>query len=138
MSKISYDPKHPVSHIEHEQEKRASIPTTERQGEESAIVDGQPMQSEYDVFCHELRRGIHFCGGDKKEFAAWKKGLESVAPKKAKKNAERTLRMEFPDDVWDSLYDFRSAPIKYERGRCLAVRVVSQFGEESTKVITME
>ncbi|MCR4809103.1 MAG: hypothetical protein K5896_04500 [Prevotella sp.] len=83
-------------------------------------------------------RSIHFCGGDKKEFAAWKKGLESVAPKKAKKNVERTLRMEFPDDVWDSLYDFRSAPIKYEHGRQLAVRVVSQFGEESTKVITME
>lgn len=83
-------------------------------------------------------RSIHFCGGDKKEFAAWKKGLESVAPKKAKKNAERTLRMEFPDEVWDSLYDFRSVPIKYERGRQLAVRVVSQFGEESTKVITME
>ena len=58
MSKISYDPKHPVSHIEHEQEKRASIPTTERQGEESAIVDGQPVQSEYDIFRHELRRGI--------------------------------------------------------------------------------
>ena len=46
--------------------------------------------------------------------------------------------MEFPYEVWDSLYDFCSAPIKYECGRRLAVRVVSQFGEESTKVITME
>ena len=83
-------------------------------------------------------RSIHFCGGDKKEFNAWKKGLESVAPKQTKKNVERTLRMEFPEEVWDTLYDFRSAPIKYETGRKLAVRVVSQFGEESTKVITME
>lgn len=57
MSKQTYDPKHPVSHIEHEQEKRASIPTTERQGEESAIVDGEPQQSEYDIFRHEFRRG---------------------------------------------------------------------------------
>jgi adenine-specific DNA-methyltransferase len=83
-------------------------------------------------------RSIHFCGGDKKEFNAWKKGLESVAPKQTKRNVERTLRMEFPEEVWDTLYDFRSAPIKYEKDRKLAVRVVSQFGEESTKVITME
>lgn len=83
-------------------------------------------------------RSIHFCGGDKKEFANWKKGLQSVAPKAAKKNAERTLRMEFPDEVWDTLYGFRSAPIQYEKGRKLAVRVISQFGEESTKVLTMD
>lgn len=57
MSSKPYDPKHPVSHIEHQQEKRASIPTTERQGEESAIVDGEPQQSEYDIFRHEFRRG---------------------------------------------------------------------------------
>jgi adenine-specific DNA-methyltransferase len=37
--------------------KRASIPATERQGEESSIVDGEPQQSEYDIFRHEFRRG---------------------------------------------------------------------------------
>lgn len=83
-------------------------------------------------------RSIHFCGGDKKEFNNWKKGLQSVAPKAAKKNAERTLRMEFPDEVWDTLYGYRSAPIQYEKGRKVAVRVISQFGEESTKVLTMD
>lgn len=83
-------------------------------------------------------RSIHFCGGDKKEFNAWKKGLQGVAPKGIKRNVERTLRMEFPEDVWDTLYNFRSAPIKYEKGRQLAVRVVSQFGEESTKVIALD
>ena len=83
-------------------------------------------------------RSIHFCGGDKKEFNAWKKGLQGVAPKGIKRNVERTLRMEFPEDVWDTLYNFRSAPIKYEKGRKLAVRVVSQFGEESTKVIALD
>ena len=83
-------------------------------------------------------RSIHFCGGDKKEFNAWKKGLQGVAPKGIKRNVERTLRMEFPEDVWDALYNFRSAPIKYEKGRQLAVRVVSQFGEESTKVIALD
>ena len=83
-------------------------------------------------------RSIHFCGGKKDEFNNWKKGLQSVAPKAAKKNVERTLRMEFPDEVWDTLYGYRSAPIKYEKGRKLAVRVISQFGEESTKVLTMD
>lgn len=83
-------------------------------------------------------RSIHFCGGDKKEFNAWKKGLQSVTPRQIKRDIGRTLRMEFPEEVWDALYDFRSAPIKYEKGRKLAVRVVSQFGEESTKVITLD
>ena len=83
-------------------------------------------------------RSIHFCGGDKKDFAAWRKGLDAVAKDLAKKKAERTLRLEFNDEVWDTLYDFKSEPIPYEKSKKIAVRVVSQFGEESTKVLTME
>ena len=83
-------------------------------------------------------RSIHFCGGDKKDFAAWRKGLDTVAKDLAKKKAERTLRLEFNDEIWDTLYDFKSEPIDYEKGKKIAVRVVSQFGEESTKVLTMK
>ena len=83
-------------------------------------------------------RSIHFCGGDKKDFAAWRKGLDTVAKDLAKKKAEKTLRLEFNDEIWDTLYDFKSEPIPYEQGKKIAVRVVSQFGEESTKVLTME
>lgn len=83
-------------------------------------------------------RSIHFCGGDKKDFAAWRKGLDTVAKDMAKKKAEKTLRLEFNDEIWDTLYDFKSEPIPYEKGKKIAVRVVSQFGEESTKVLTME
>ena len=83
-------------------------------------------------------RSIHFCGGDKKDFAAWRKGLDTVAKDLAKKKAEKTLRLEFNDEVWDTLYDFKSEPIPYEKGKKIAVRVVSQFGEESTKVLIME
>ena len=83
-------------------------------------------------------RSIHFCGGDKKDFAAWRKGLDTVAKDLAKKKAERTLRLEFNEDIWDTLYDFKSEPIPYEKGKKIAIRVVSQFGEESTKVLTME
>lgn len=83
-------------------------------------------------------RSMHFCGGDKKEFDAWKKGLGTAASALAKKKAERTLRMEFSDELWDTLYSFRSEPIPYKKGTKLAVRVVSQFGEESTKILTIE
>ena len=44
-------------------------------------------------------RGLHFCGGDKKEFDTWKKGLNSVAPKATKKKAETTLRLELNDEM---------------------------------------
>lgn len=83
-------------------------------------------------------RGLHFCGGSKKEFDAWKKGLQSVAPKATKKNAESTLRLYLNEELWDTLYDFRSQPIEKRKGRKIAVRVISQFGEESTKVLTIE
>ncbi len=83
---------------------------------------------------------IHFCGGDKKEFAAWKKGLEGFAKAsaKTKKKAEATLRLELADELWDTLYGYTSEPMPYEPGRKVAVRVVSQFGEESSKILTME
>lgn len=83
-------------------------------------------------------RGLHFCGGSKKEFDAWKKGLQSVAPKATKKKAESTLRLYLNEELWDTLYDFRSQPIEKRKGRKIAVRIISQFGEESTKVLTIE
>ncbi len=83
--------------------------------------------------------GIHFCGGDKKEFDEWRKGLGNLAKSsaKTKKNAETTLHLELEDELWDTLYSFRSEKMPYEAGRKIAVRVVSQFGEESSKVLTM-
>lgn len=82
-------------------------------------------------------RSIHFCGGDKKDFDNWRKGLDTVAKDMAKKKAERTLRLEFNEEVWDTLYGFKSESIPYEKGKKIAVRVVSQFGEESTKILEM-
>lgn len=82
-------------------------------------------------------KSIHFCGGKKDEFDAWRKGLTSLKPRSTKKGIEHTLRMEFDEVIWESLYDYRSEPMDYVQGRKVAVRVVSQFGEESTKVITI-
>lgn len=83
---------------------------------------------------------MHFCGGNKKEYEPWKKCLDKMAKQsaKTKKKAETTLRLEMCDELWDTLYDFKSEPIPYEPGRKICIRVVSQFGEESSKVITME
>ena len=82
-------------------------------------------------------RGLHFCGGKKDDFDAWKKGLQSVAPKATKKKAETTLRLQLNEELWDTLYGFNSQPIEKRPGRKIAVRVISQFGEESTKVLTV-
>ena len=82
-------------------------------------------------------RGLHFCGGTKKEFDAWKKGLQSVAPKATKKKAEITLRLQLNEELWDILYGFKSQSIEKRQGRKIAIRVISQFGEESTKVLTV-
>lgn len=83
-------------------------------------------------------REMHFCGGNKKEFEAWRKGLNGIASAKTKKKAETTLKLELNDEIWDTLYDFRSSAIERKPGRKICVRVVSQFGEESSKILTLE
>lgn len=79
---------------------------------------------------------VFFCGGDKNEFDKWRKGLENIARQSVKRKAEKTLRVEIDDDAFDRLYGFRSHPIAVKHpNQKIAVRVVSQFGEESTKVV---
>ncbi|MCR5455752.1 MAG: site-specific DNA-methyltransferase, partial [Bacteroidales bacterium] len=87
---------------------------------------------------HFVVSSLHFCGGDKKEFASWRKGLDNAASQFTRRNAERTLRIEFNDEMWDTLYGYCSEPIPYCPGRKICVRVVSQFGEEASKVIEMK
>ena len=97
------------------------------------------LDDHYDG-CQFVVTSMHFCGGDKKEFSDWRKGLDKMAKAstKTKKKAESTLRLELSDELWDTLYDYRSEPIPFEPGRKVCVRVISQFGEESSKVLTME
>ena len=65
-------------------------------------------------------------------------GLNTIASDRTKKKAETTLKLELNDEVWETLYDFRSSAIERRPGRKICVRVISQFGEESSKVLTME
>ncbi|MHA1795323.1 MAG: DNA methyltransferase, partial [Promethearchaeota archaeon] len=78
---------------------------------------------------------VFFCGGKKDEFKKWKKGLDDLAKRATKKKVEHTLRIEIDDEAFDRLYGFKSHPIKAKKGQKIAVRVISQFGEESTKTL---
>jgi len=49
---------------------------------------------------------VFFCGGQKDEFKKWRKGLDDLAKQKAKKNVERTLKIEIDDEAFDRLYGF--------------------------------
>ena len=82
-------------------------------------------------------RQVFFCGGDRDEFDKWKRGLSDLAKQQTKARAERTLRLELDDEAWDRLYGHISHPIQARPGRKVAVRVVSQFGEESMKVLNL-
>lgn len=80
---------------------------------------------------------VFFCGGDKDEFDKWRKGLSTLAESrnKRKKEVQQTLKIEIDEEAFDRLYGHVSHPIEKRKGRKIAVRVLSQFGEESTKVV---
>jgi adenine-specific DNA-methyltransferase len=81
---------------------------------------------------------VFFCGGDKSEFDKWKKGLDNLAKDSTKKKVEKTLKIEIDDEAFDRLYGHISHPIEIKKkGQKIAVRIISQFGEECTKVLTI-
>lgn len=81
---------------------------------------------------------VFFCGGDKEEFDKWKKGLSDLAKNGTKRNAEKTLKIKIDDEAFDRLYGHISHPIEIKkRGQKIAVRVISQFGEETMKVLSV-
>lgn len=80
---------------------------------------------------------VFFCGGEHDEFDKFKRGLSMLAAASTKAKVERTLKLEIDDEAFERVYGLRSHPIALEKGRRLAVRVISQFGEESTKVLSL-
>ena len=80
-------------------------------------------------------RQVFFCGGDKDEFDQWKRGLSDLAQAAAKKKAEQTLKIELDDEAFARIYGHKSHPFPVKKGQKIAVRVISQFGEETTKVL---
>ncbi len=95
------------------------------------------LDDDYSVSEFVVRQ-VFFCGSDDKdEFAKWKAGLSELAKRKTKRKAEQTLKIEIDDEAFDRLYGFRSHPIPKRPGRKVVVRVISQFGEESTKILSL-
>ena len=81
---------------------------------------------------------VFFCGENSNEFAKWRKGLSEAAKQDTKKKAENTLRIEIDEEAFDRLYGHISHPIEItKKDQKIAVRMISQFGEESTKIITV-
>lgn len=78
---------------------------------------------------------VFFCGGNKDEFKKWQKGLDDMAKRSARRKAEKTLKIEIDDEAFDRIYGHISHPIPHKKGKKIAVRVISQFGEESMKVL---
>lgn len=108
----------------------------EVKGRSVADISYWMLDDDYDG-ANFVARQVFFCGGDKDEFDKFKRGLNSLAMASTKKAAERTLKIELDDEAFERVYGFLSHPVPATRGRRLAVRVVSQFGEESTKVLTI-
>jgi adenine-specific DNA-methyltransferase len=83
-------------------------------------------------------RQVFFCGGDKDEFEEWKRGLSDLAKAKTKRAAEQTLKVEIDDEAFSRIYGHTSHPFPVKKGQKIAVRVISQFGEETTKVLEVK
>lgn len=96
------------------------------------------VDDDYDGSSFVVKQ-VFFCGGDKDEFDKWKKGLGNLSESRNRRRqqAQQTLRIEIDEEAFDRLYGHTSHPIAYRKGRQVAVRVISQFGEESTKVLVM-
>jgi len=101
-----------------------------------AEIDYWMVDDDYDG-ANFVARQVFFCGGDRDEFEKFRRGLSTLAVSTAKAKLERTLKVEMDDEAFGRVYGLRSHPIPALHGRRVAVRVISQFGEESTKVLTL-
>lgn len=61
-----------------------------------------------------------------------------VSAKGLCKKAELTLKIEIDDEAFERLYGHTSHPIEVKKkGQKIAVRIISQFGEECMKVVVV-
>ena len=110
--------------------------TDEVKPRSAADISYWMVDDDYDG-ANFMARQVFFCGGDADQFDKFKRGLSALAVSTAKAKVERTLKVEIDDEAFERVYGFKSHPIPATRGRRVAVRVVSQFGEESTKVVVL-
>ena len=107
--------------------------------------DQKPRRAGHRVFDIDNRydgsnfvaRQVFFCGGDKEELNDWKRGLSKRAEAAAKKKVEQTLKLGIDEEAFGGIYGHLSRPFAVKAGQKIAIRVVSQFGEETTKVLAV-
>jgi len=112
-------------------------PMTDEVKERSAADISYWMVDERYDGANFVATQVFFCGGEHDEFDKWKRGLSQLAVVSAKAKVEKTLKLAIDDEAFERVYGLRSHPIKAERGQRVAVRVISQFGEECTKVLVL-
>jgi adenine-specific DNA-methyltransferase len=83
-----------------------------------------------------VKRQVFFCGGDKEKFGEWKKArATSPKPKKApnRPSKSRSTMTPSPDST-----AIPSQPFPVKKGQKIAVLVIGQFGEETTKILELK
>jgi len=95
------------------------------------------LDDDYDGSNFVVRQ-VFFCGGEKDEFEEWKNGLSKLAEASTRKKAEQTLKIEIDEEAFSRVYGHVSHPFPVKKGQKIAVRVISQFGEETTKVLDLK
>jgi adenine-specific DNA-methyltransferase len=78
------------------------------------------------------------CCIDNTKFAKWPQGLENTPQSTSKRAIEKILKIEIDDKTFGRVYEHVSNTIYVKNDQQkIAVRVISQFGDESTKVIAI-
>lgn len=62
-------------------------------------------------------------------------GTAGFGAAQAKKKAEQTLKLEIDEETFVDLYGHVSRPFPVKKGQKIAIRVVSQYGEKTTKIL---
>jgi hypothetical protein len=102
---------------------------------------GAPASSRQPESKSPAKKGRQGCRRSRachlREFDKLRKGLDRLAVAKTRRAAEQTLKISIADKAFERLYGHVSHPFPARLGQKVAVRVVSQFGEETTKVMTV-
>ena len=61
-----------------------------------------------------------------------------LAKAATKRRAEQTLKLQTDDEAFSHVYGHESHPFDVKRGQKIAIRVLSQFGKETTKVLEVK
>ena len=84
------------------------------------------IDDDYDGSNFIVKQAL-FCGGEGNEYEKIKKSLKKL---------EKTLKIQIDEEAYSEMYSHKSLPIKIKSpNQKIAIKVISQFGEETMKVL---